>query len=136
MMIGRLARRDILVKSGCAIETLAAQGQMLLDKTGTLTHGRLQLAFWNGPENLKPLVAKLEEHSQHPVARALVESLGFLRTNPSILTQIQDRGDGGLCAIASSSGIPIRSIQVGSPAYLARARRVGVPENSRAPTSA
>jgi Cu2+-exporting ATPase len=122
MMIGRLARRDILVKSGNAIEKLATHGQMLLDKTGTLTLGRLQLVAWNGPEELKPLVAALEKHSQHPIARALVESLD--RADESVeLTQIQDRGDGGLSAITQR----YQHIHIGSPAYIARS---GVAVNS------
>ncbi len=35
--IGQLARRDILVKSGAAIERLSRGGDLILDKTGTLT---------------------------------------------------------------------------------------------------
>ncbi|MFI5378228.1 MAG: heavy metal translocating P-type ATPase [Tepidisphaerales bacterium] len=71
--IGRLARRGILVKSGPALELLSRRGRLLLDKTGTLTHGDLQLVRWIGDESVRPLVAALEQHSTHPVARALAE---------------------------------------------------------------
>jgi Cu2+-exporting ATPase len=69
--IGRAARRKILIKGGDALENLARPGIMILDKTGTLTEGRLAVARWWGDERVKPLVAAVERHSAHPVARAL-----------------------------------------------------------------
>jgi Cu2+-exporting ATPase len=69
--IGRAARRKILIKGGDALESLARPGRMLLDKTGTLTEGRLAVVRWWGDESVKPAVAAIERHSAHPVARAL-----------------------------------------------------------------
>ncbi len=69
--IGRAAQRRILIKGGDALENLARPGRMLLDKTGTLTEGRLAVVRWWGDESVRPMVAALERHSAHPVARAL-----------------------------------------------------------------
>jgi Cu2+-exporting ATPase len=69
--IGRAARRKILVKGGDALENLARPGRMILDKTGTLTEGRLAVISWWGDESIKPIVAAIERHSAHPVAQAL-----------------------------------------------------------------
>jgi Cu2+-exporting ATPase len=74
--IGRAARKKILIKGGDALENLARPGLMLLDKTGTLTEGRLAVIRWWGDEDLRPLVAAVERHSAHPVARALVAAGG------------------------------------------------------------
>lgn len=81
--IGRLARLSILVKGGDAIERLATPGTLHLDKTGTLTHGRLRVVDWLEPlpthanstalSHLRTLVAALERPIAHPVARALAE---------------------------------------------------------------
>jgi Cu2+-exporting ATPase len=69
--IGRAARKKILIKGGDALENLARPGLMLLDKTGTLTEGRLAVVRWWGEEDLRTAVAAVERHSAHPVARAL-----------------------------------------------------------------
>ena len=74
--IGRAARKKILIKGGDALENLARPGLMLLDKTGTLTEGRLAVIRWWGEEDVRPLVAAVERHSAHPVARALGAGAG------------------------------------------------------------
>jgi len=58
--IGRAARRGILIKGGDALELLAQRGRMVLDKTGTLTEGRLSLVRWTGDEGLRAVVAAIE----------------------------------------------------------------------------
>ncbi len=80
--LGRAARRHILVKGGEVFEVLSRPGVMLLDKTGTLTAGQIAVVSWRGDERLRPLVAALERHSAHPIAKALSAcSTGFSR-NP------------------------------------------------------
>jgi P-type Cu2+ transporter len=73
--IGRAARRGMLVKGGDALERLARPGVIFLDKTGTITQGRLSLVRWLGDERLKPLVRAIESHSSHPIAQAMVRDL-------------------------------------------------------------
>lgn len=71
--------RGILIKGGPSIEKLAKVDTFVFDKTGTLTHGTLSvtdvvsLSPWIWPEKrLLALAASVEEHSQHPVAKAIV----------------------------------------------------------------
>lgn len=73
--IGRAARRDILIKSGSAIERAAKGGLMFLDKTGTVTTGQMRLLGWEGDASLRRWVAAAERGSTHPVALALVAGL-------------------------------------------------------------
>jgi len=73
--IGRAARRGILIKGGAALEQLARPGTILLDKTGTVTTGRMRLVRWQGPDEVRPLVAALESRASHPIARALTDAL-------------------------------------------------------------
>jgi P-type Cu2+ transporter len=69
--LGRAARRRILIKGGEVLELLAGRGEMVLDKTGTLTMGRTSLVAWQGDESAQGYVAALERHSSHPIAQAL-----------------------------------------------------------------
>lgn len=69
--IGHAARGGILIKGGDALELLARRGRMILDKTGTLTEGRLAVVRWTGDDAVRPAVAAIEAHSSHPVAIAL-----------------------------------------------------------------
>ena len=70
------ARKGILIKNGAALEVLARSGTMFLDKTGTLTEGRMRVVRWWGSERAKGLIAALEAQSTHPVAMALVDAFG------------------------------------------------------------
>lgn len=83
--IGRAARRGILIKGGDVLQSLSKAGRrgvILLDKTGTLTMGRLSLVWWRGDENAKALGAALESCSAHPVALALLRDLKVERLAP------------------------------------------------------
>jgi len=117
--IGRLARRDILVKSGAAIEKLARHGQILLDKTGTLTFGQLRLVCWHGDEEFKPIVAAMEKQSQHPVARAFCQALAAFELSAAqaaLLHDVKEQPNGGIRAMLGN-----RPVRVGSPAFVNRA---------------
>lgn len=72
--IGRAARRGIMIKGSDALERLTHPGVIFLDKTGTVTHGRLKVVQWIGDDHARPLAAALERGNRHPIARALAES--------------------------------------------------------------
>lgn len=74
LAIGMLARKHILVKSSAALETLSKPGVMLLDKTGTLTLGKMTRVRTVGDESLLKAIAAIEKHSVHPIARILSEN--------------------------------------------------------------
>lgn len=67
--LGACARRGLLLRSGEALLRLGEVDVAALDKTGTLTHGRLAVT---GSDEALGLAAALERHSAHPVARAIV----------------------------------------------------------------
>src|SRR5690606_3939445 len=71
---GRAAGRGILVKGAHALETLTGRGTIFLDKTGTLTEGRMKLEVYDGPAELRGAILALERHSRHPVAAAFAEA--------------------------------------------------------------
>ncbi|MBX7169165.1 MAG: heavy metal translocating P-type ATPase, partial [Pirellulales bacterium] len=72
---GRAARRGILIKSGDVLEHLARPGRIWLDKTGTLTAGKLRVLRFIGEGGWRPHVALLERSATHPLAQALARDL-------------------------------------------------------------
>ncbi len=75
--IGRAAQLGILFKGGESVERLARVDTILLDKTGTLTEGRPRItavqASGISEAELIALAASIEQRSEHPLARAVVE---------------------------------------------------------------
>jgi len=71
------ARNGVLTTRGHAMETLARVDHFVFDKTGTLTLGKLRLQHVRtlsdlDAEQCLAAAAALEQHSEHPIARAIV----------------------------------------------------------------
>ena len=75
--IGRAAQLGILFKGGESVERLARVNTVVLDKTGTLTEGKPRItsihAIGIGEADLIALAASLEQRSEHPLARAVMD---------------------------------------------------------------
>lgn len=72
---GRAARNKILIRRGDVFELLSQPGLVWLDKTGTITEGKVTLKDWQGEERLIPLVLAVEKGIVHPLAASLVAAL-------------------------------------------------------------
>ena len=72
--IGRLAKSGILVKGAAPLELLAKPGLAILDKTGTVTTGKMSVSQWTVDDRTARLVRTLEAQSTHPIARAIADS--------------------------------------------------------------
>ncbi len=75
---GRAAELGVLFKGGEHLETAHRVDTMVLDKTGTVTKGKPELtdvlALDGGSEQrLLQLTAAAEQHSEHPLAEAIME---------------------------------------------------------------
>ncbi|MFZ5425556.1 MAG: heavy metal translocating P-type ATPase [Thermodesulfobacteriota bacterium] len=76
---GRGARLGVLIKSGRALEAASAVRAVALDKTGTLTLGRPELAETvpapgEDPRSILARAAAVEALSAHPLGHAVVEA--------------------------------------------------------------
>lgn len=69
--LGRAARRQIWIRDGNCLERLAIPGTLWLDKTGTLTYGRMSVLEWHGDDELLHYAAVVEQSIHHPIAKAI-----------------------------------------------------------------
>jgi len=73
---GRAAQLGIVIRDAEALESSRAITTVVLDKTGTLTTGEMQVHETYGDPDAIGLAAALETSSEHPVARAIVAHVG------------------------------------------------------------
>ena len=68
--LGAAARRGLLIRSGEGLRAFGGVTMVVLDKTGTVTHGVPKVVAASDP--LLRIAAGLERRSSHPIARAVV----------------------------------------------------------------
>lgn len=93
------AQRGILFRNSEALEHAAALSRIVLDKTGTLTQGKLSLTdiiAIDGDENrLLQIAASAERGSEHPIGKAIVlaaSERGIETTVPTDFTAVAGNG--------------------------------------------
>jgi Cu2+-exporting ATPase len=104
---GRLFRRGLLIKSGTALERLAAADTVVFDKTGTLTAGTPVLMDPDAHDGATLAVAAgLAQGSSHPLAQALLTAAAARGVAPADVTGLREvpgYGVAGQC-----DGRPVR----------------------------
>jgi len=90
---GKGAEMGILIKGGEYLEKAYRLDTIVLDKTGTITHGEPKLTdlftlgdYNNQEAKVLKLAAAVERNSEHPLAKAIVEAAGEAGENPSVVT--------------------------------------------------
>ena len=78
--IGRASRFGALIKNAEALERIASVDTAILDKTGTLTYGQMQVAAVQVVESIRidrdrvvSLAASVECNSEHPIGKAITD---------------------------------------------------------------
>ena len=97
---GRGATAGVLIRNAEALETLEKVNTLVVDKTGTLTEGKLKLvAVVTGEgqdeRDLLRLAASLERASEHPLAQAVIagaEERGLSLTGASDFQSLTGKG--------------------------------------------
>lgn len=77
--VGKAAESGVLIRNGEALQTASTITTMILDKTGTITEGAPKITdiiVANGreQEHVLQLAASIEQHSEHPLAQAVVQA--------------------------------------------------------------
>ncbi|MGH7471313.1 MAG: heavy metal translocating P-type ATPase [Longimicrobiales bacterium] len=121
------AKNGVLVKGGAFIEAPARLRALALDKTGTLTEGRhrvidvLPMSGHTQPELLSAMAA-VEAHSDHPLARAIVDYVQSLGVEPGEAEDVRARHGRGVTATING-----KEYWLGSHRYLVE-RKQETPE--------
>ncbi|HWZ15156.1 MAG TPA: cation-translocating P-type ATPase [Mucilaginibacter sp.] len=98
--LGRAAKNGILIKGGDTIEAVAHTKYVVFDKTGTLTTGKFHIREIKvegdiSPEQIRGIITAIEERSNHPIAKSLVNGLKSLSQTKLILRSAsEERGLG------------------------------------------
>ena len=109
---GRAASLGLLFRSGTALQTLAEVKTIAFDKTGTLTLGKPELTDFivaSGFEKnaVLALAAAAEQHSEHPIANALVTAAAVEKISLGNLEKFEAITGYGLKATVSGEEIHI-----------------------------
>lgn len=98
--IGVGSRHGILIKGSNYVDTMSQVDTIIFDKTGTLTKGEFKVTNIIGKNNNEELIIKvakkLEEHSNHPIAKSIKEYYPReVDLNIENITEVPGRGISG-----------------------------------------
>jgi Cu+-exporting ATPase len=117
--VGRAAQAGVLVKNAEAIETAEKVTHLITDKTGTLTAGKPEVVSRistaaTGERDVLQIAASLESHSEHPLARAIVDAAKKEKIELRHATDFQSATGGGV-----SGKVDGRIVVIGKEKFLA-----------------
>jgi Cu+-exporting ATPase len=116
--VGRAAQAGVLIKNAEAIEITEKVSHLVVDKTGTLTAGRPEIVSRVGASNsderdVLQTAASLENHSEHPLARAIVNAAKKDKIQLRDVADFQSTTGGGV-----SGKIEGKTVFVGKEKFL------------------
>lgn len=112
--IGGASRRGVLVKGSNFLDALTKVKTVVFDKTGTLTKGEFKVSevvVKNGftKDELLTYAACAESHSNHPIAKSIMEACASLFPQNTIpqetITDVQEIGGKGISAFVNKRHI-------------------------------
>ena len=98
--IGAASQHGILFKGANFLDIISKVNTVVMDKTGTLTQGVFKVQEIHSPvydkEQLIGMVAALESHSNHPIAKAIMSCLSNNKYKVSDIKEISGYGLEGI----------------------------------------
>lgn len=115
--VGKAAELGILIRDADVLQSASTIDTVVFDKTGTLTEGKPQVQEWvcfhENNALLQGLAFALEQRSEHPLAKAIIQDLQTKTINDYPITEFKNLRGQGLEAHYQN-----QKVQIGSPDYL------------------
>ena len=132
--LGAASRAGLLVKGSSYLDALARTDTVVFDKTGTLTEGSLRVtrilpATGTAEQEVLACAAAAEQHSSHPMARAVMRAFAECGGTPAAVHDIEEHAGRGITARSEDC-----IISIGTHAYLSENHVADLPP--AAPTGA
>jgi P-type Cu+ transporter len=107
---GRGAQLGLLIKGPEILESTRRVDTVVLDKTGTVTTGRMSLVSVEGDDDALRVAGALEDASEHPIARAIAAAA---RERHGLLPAVS--------AFTNREGLGVEGVVLDHPALVGRA---------------
>ena len=125
--LGAASRAGLLVKGSSYLDALARTDTVVFDKTGTLTEGNLRVtrilpAAGATAQEVLARAAAAEQHSSHPMARAVMRAFAECGGTPAAVHDIEEHAGRGITARSEE-----RIICIGTRAYLSESGVTDLP---------
>lgn len=116
--LSRAAKKGILIKGGKALEILARVRSLVIDKTGTLTHGRARIVSTHvvgdlSEDELLRLAASLDQASKHVIAQTLVSEAQSRKLRLAVPTEMVENAGEGITGAVDDHRIVVGGIGLG-----------------------
>ena len=125
--LGAASRSGLLVKGSSYLDALARTDTVVFDKTGTLTEGslcvtRILPAAGTTEQEVLARAAAAEQHSSHPMARAVMRAFAECGDTPAAVHDIEEHAGRGITARSEDC-----IICIGTRAYLSESGVTDLP---------
>jgi heavy metal translocating P-type ATPase len=121
--LSQAAKRGVIIKGGAVLELLAKTETVLLDKTGTLTHGGPAITEINtapgiSDDELLALAASIDQFSPHIVAKALVAESAARNLRLLPVTEIAEEAGHHIAGTVNGARIKVGQLTHSAPDWL------------------
>lgn len=121
--LSRAAKSGAIVKGGAILELLAQTETVLLDKTGTLTHGGPAVTEINtkpglSDDELLQIAASIDQYSPHVVAKALVSEALTRKVTLRNCTEVEEVAGHKISGVYGSQRVVVGQLDQAAPSWL------------------
>ena len=121
--LSQAAKNGAIIKGGGVLEMLARTDTVLLDKTGTLTHGGPAISDINSAPGLNDdevlqIAASVDQYSPHIVAKALVQEAKARGLTLDSCSDIEEIAGHEIAATLNGAHVVVGQFKVETPSWL------------------
>lgn len=121
--LSKAAKHGAIIKGGATLEALARAEIVLLDKTGTITHGgplidEIVCSHESNPEEVLQLAASVDQYSQNIVARAFVLSAKNRNLELMSVAEVKELPGHHISGVVNGSEITVGQLTQIAPNWL------------------